>query len=536
VAAVVGGVVAASKLLPLRAGARPQQSPEKDASGGEGKSKLKEGGVTDGKEGEAAAVEEDLEAAFERLLAESKEEEQRRVAEDKAAEELVAAFVAQVATTTTATAAAAGKGHKANCKKSAAAATATAAAPPGFGWGSGSVADHQQGGLGSVLYNPARDGDCLMRCAVAHDFGVGEGPVAEPAGGGGVAGGEDPGGGARGRGRGKGKKTASASYLATTPSSKKSSGGPQPVSPPPPPSPQPSPPSPAAAGKSSMTADVLRRLVVGRVREANLALLQEEIMVLEAELKKTGLAAAEWVAAAAPESAQSAEQGAEVFVMVGQKKGGGTPGSGKAVAGKWGGGVQGGGGLLKKESQQSHQVEHKDKDKPEKPEKEAGEDPAEEEEEEEEEEETPFVKYTRLDEALTSLRNLGELEVKAKCDLMARPGVGMGEDELQALADVRGACVQVTCFYRGGGGTLCGVFIEGCFCCAGVLEGNERHFFFKDQITERITNDCVSLSQHAGPNGGVRARELRLRREPGREELLPALRLVQRRGIPGHAP
>jgi len=220
-----------------------------------------------------------------------------------------------------------------------------------------------------------------------------------------------------------------------------------------------------------MTADVLRRLVVGRVREANLALLQEEIKATDAELKKAELAVAEWeeppppnaqattkknaqkgskwgmagksklegqlAAAAAPESAQ---QGADEFVMVGQKKGVGTPGSGKAVAGKWGAGVQGGGGPLRKGSQQSRQAEDKDNGKDKKSEKEkeaAEEDPA------EEEEETPFAKYTRLDEALTSLRTVGALEVEAKCELMARPGVVMGEDELQALADVRGACVQV---------------------------------------------------------------------------------------------
>ena len=34
-------------------------------------------------------------------------------------------------------------------------------------------------------------------------------------------------------------------------------------------------------------------------------------------------------------------------------------------------------------------------------------------------------------------------EVEARCAAMARPGTVMGEDELQALADVRGACVQV---------------------------------------------------------------------------------------------
>jgi hypothetical protein len=46
------------------------------------------------------------------------------------------------------------------------------------------------------------------------------------------------------------------------------------------------------------------------------------------------------------------------------------------------------------------------------------------------------VEFARLRGAATS-------ETKAVCDAMARPGVVMGEDELQALADVRQACVEV---------------------------------------------------------------------------------------------
>ena len=43
----------------------------------------------------------------------------------------------------------------------------------------------------------------------------------------------------------------------------------------------------------------------------------------------------------------------------------------------------------------------------------------------------------------TLLRGEMVAMVKAKCDVMARPGVVMGEDELQALADVRQAPVEV---------------------------------------------------------------------------------------------
>ena len=35
------------------------------------------------------------------------------------------------------------------------------------------------------------------------------------------------------------------------------------------------------------------------------------------------------------------------------------------------------------------------------------------------------------------------LQVGERCDEMSKPGVVMGEDELQALADVRGAPVEV---------------------------------------------------------------------------------------------
>ena len=41
------------------------------------------------------------------------------------------------------------------------------------------------------------------------------------------------------------------------------------------------------------------------------------------------------------------------------------------------------------------------------------------------------------------LRNVAKEEALANCKVMARPGVVMGEDELQALADVRQACVEV---------------------------------------------------------------------------------------------
>jgi hypothetical protein len=48
-----------------------------------------------------------------------------------------------------------------------------------------------------------------------------------------------------------------------------------------------------------------------------------------------------------------------------------------------------------------------------------------------------------LVEELARLRGPAVAEVKACFEMMARPGVVMGEDELQALADVRGACVEV---------------------------------------------------------------------------------------------
>jgi hypothetical protein len=48
-----------------------------------------------------------------------------------------------------------------------------------------------------------------------------------------------------------------------------------------------------------------------------------------------------------------------------------------------------------------------------------------------------------LEEELVRLKGPAVAEVKARFETMARPGVVMGEDELQALADVRGACVQV---------------------------------------------------------------------------------------------
>ena len=41
------------------------------------------------------------------------------------------------------------------------------------------------------------------------------------------------------------------------------------------------------------------------------------------------------------------------------------------------------------------------------------------------------------------LRGARVAAAKAACEVMARPGVVMGEDELQALADVRQACVEV---------------------------------------------------------------------------------------------
>ena len=41
------------------------------------------------------------------------------------------------------------------------------------------------------------------------------------------------------------------------------------------------------------------------------------------------------------------------------------------------------------------------------------------------------------------LRNAVKEELQANCKMMARPGLVMGEDELQALADVRQACVEV---------------------------------------------------------------------------------------------
>ena len=45
---------------------------------------------------------------------------------------------------------------------------------------------------------------------------------------------------------------------------------------------------------------------------------------------------------------------------------------------------------------------------------------------------------------LQHIRGPAMEEVRGRCEIMARPGVVMGKDELQALADVRGACVEVS--------------------------------------------------------------------------------------------
>ena len=51
------------------------------------------------------------------------------------------------------------------------------------------------------------------------------------------------------------------------------------------------------------------------------------------------------------------------------------------------------------------------------------------------------AEHTELEAWLRSEEARGEAE--ARCAAMARPGTAMGGDELQALADFRGACVQV---------------------------------------------------------------------------------------------
>jgi hypothetical protein len=201
------------------------------------------------------------------------------------------------------------------------------------------------------------------------------------------------------------KKTAEA--LA---SSSSSSNGPlshSPSSPPSSPSPSqqqqevPKPPS------SSVTVDVLRQLVVARVREASLAALKERAAKTEAELAKAGNEAAAW-----DEDSESAS--AAAAAVQSQKKKGNSSGNGGG----------GGGGKKKKKKKQGEEEEVK--------------------EEEDTDNETPFAKVTRLHEELEVLRSPAAVdEVEAKCQAMVKPGVVMGEDELQALADVRGACVQV---------------------------------------------------------------------------------------------
>jgi len=69
-------------------------------------------------------------------------------------------------------------------------------------------------------------------------------------------------------------------------------------------------------------------------------------------------------------------------------------------------------------------------------------------------------KVARLREELNMLDGIAMAELDEHCDSMSKPGMVMGEDELQALADVRGACVEVNSIICVRGSSDFGAFLK----------------------------------------------------------------------------
>jgi hypothetical protein len=266
----------------------------------------------------------DLDAEFRAVLLESETAEANRVAEDDGAEALVATFCA-----------------------------ALRAEVPSFT---------------RPLFNPAHDGDCLVNCAVEHDFGSGDdGPEAAPplatSGHGSSAG--NSGGGGQNQGDGDWKTVGVGFSSGGSTRQKQKAPGRQLSALPPasPAAPQTAlvmlpaalPAAPPAA--AAVTANALRLAVVARVRSTQLAALAEQRAAVEALLRGSPV--------------------------------GSGPGSGL------------------------------------------------------EELAAASEERAAAEAELSRLRGAAVAAVDASCEVMARPGVVMGEDELQALADVRQACVEV---------------------------------------------------------------------------------------------
>jgi uncharacterized small protein (DUF1192 family) len=219
---------------------KDSNSDDEDASTAEIQARSGDGSTADGSI-DTADSKSDGEGAYWATMMESQLAETNRVAEDAAAAGYVAAFVAS--------------------------AQASAEGPRIEG-----------------TFDPARDGDCLVRCAVEHDFG----PAKEE-------GGKAAAVSVNASGGGAGEEWSTV---------KRKSKRAQPVS-----AAVEAPTASPPAAPSVLTADELRLLVVARVRANRLSALAAEVARVEAELREVEAKGA--AAAAATEEVGEDEDGAD---------------------------------------------------------------------------------------------------------------------------------------------------------------------------------------------------------------------------------